>query len=283
MALPVTVVTVAFGSPDVVGTWINEWSDTGASCIISDNGNLMPASTGNRARVLPFTGNEGFGAGINRAVLESDSPVVLITNPDTLPRSAESLSNLLDYHTRGSITGALTVDSSGKEVHSTGIWPDRAWVKSQVFRQAENLWREDQIDWLQGSLMMVHRDDFLRIGGFSSRFPLYFEDVDVCSRGRKQGMNIDYFKQGGFIHDEGSGSDQARVTRLSCYHWGLLEFFRNHDPGNAEVVRKMIIAKCILRSISYAVVDVKAARGYYRALLSVLKGVAPKLPGSVNG
>ncbi len=283
MSLPVTVLTVAFGSPDVVREWALKWSDTGALCLISDNGNLVPSDISGKVEILPFTGNSGFGGGINRAVRESDTPIVLITNPDTFPENSKSLDSLFQFHSRGSLTGGMTFDSRGNEIHSTGIWPSKSWVKSQVFKSADTLWRKDRMDWLQGSLIMVHKDDFQKIGGFNERFPLYFEDVDICSKAKRQGLSINFCRESRFIHDEGSGADKATATRLSCFHWGLLEFFKNHDPANANAVRKMIATKCILRLAAYAVINPEAAKGYYKALQSVLSGVAPKLPGALNG
>ncbi|MCK5131025.1 MAG: glycosyltransferase family 2 protein [Candidatus Sabulitectum sp.] len=283
MFLPITVVTVAFGNPDIVREWVRKWSSVGAACLIVDNGNLLPRGISGDATVLSFTGNSGFGGGINRAVQEADTPVVLITNPDTLPENRESLEVLFNYHACGKLTGALTIDSAGNEVHSTGVWPDKNWIRSQIFKSAESLWRRDQMDWLQGSLIMIHKEDFLNLGGFSSRYPLYFEDVDICSRAREKGLTVDFCRGSRFIHNEGSGADRATATRLSCFHWGLLQFFRDHDSANADAVRKMIIAKCIFRFAVYAIIDPEAARGYYRALRSVLSGVAPKLPGALNG
>ena len=278
-----TAVTVSFGCPEVVRNWVERWSLAGASCLVSDNGNSIPADVHGKAKVLPFSGNIGFGGGINRGVLASETPIVLITNPDTLPKSADSLEMLRQFHSSGTLSGAGTFDSSGKAVHSTGIWPDLSWVRSQIFRSAEPLWRPDRFDWLQGSLIMVHRDEFLKAGGFSDRFPLYFEDVDLCARAKKKGMEIRYCEKCSFIHDEGSGSAKVTATRLSCFHWGMLQYFRNHDPRNAEAARKMIIAKCLLRSFAHAPVNHEAARGYSRALRSVLSGIAPKLPEVSNG
>ncbi|MCD6587048.1 MAG: glycosyltransferase family 2 protein, partial [Candidatus Fermentibacteraceae bacterium] len=177
MSLPVTVVTVAFGNPEVIKKWGQEWSGAGAACLISDNGNLLPGDLNKEVAVLPFQGNTGFGRGINRAVQKADTPVVLITNPDTLPGNPYSLESLLHFHSEGSLTGGITVDASGREVHSTGVWPTSDWVRSQVFRHAESLWHRNTTNWLQGSLIMVHRDDFLKLNGFSSNYPLYFEDV----------------------------------------------------------------------------------------------------------
>lgn len=280
MSLPVTVVTVAYGNPEAVRNWTREWSETGASCVISDNGNRIPAEIGGNVKVLPFTGNTGFGQGINRAVRECDDPVVLITNPDTLPENTESLRTMLDYHSSGSLTGGRTLDSVGRPVHSTGIWPTVNWVRSQIFKPAGTLWRKDRIDWLQGSLILIHRNDFLQLDGFGSRFPLFFEDVDLFARARKLGMNVDLCEGSRFVHEQKPGSERATSTRLSCFHWGMLEFFRNHDSPNADAVRRMIITKCILRLFAYAAINPEVVRGYYRGLQSVLRGIAPTLPRS---
>lgn len=280
MPLPITVVTVAFGNPDVVEKWALKWSATGASCLVADNGNLLPRNLANHSGIIQYSGNNGYGGGINRAVQEADTPVVLITNPDTLPENSSSLEILLKSHKRGNLTGGFSVDSSGKEVHSTGVWPDKNWVKSQIFKSAQSLWRREQIDWIQGSLIMMHKDDFLKLGGFSSRYPLYFEDVDICARGKRHGLNVDFCREGRFIHDEGSGAERVTATRISCFHWGMLEFFRTHDPTNAAAVKKMIITKSILRLFAFSALDIEASRGYYRTLTSVLSGVAPELPGA---
>ena len=278
-----TVVTVAFGNSKVVRNWAERWSCTGAFCLVCDNGGQLSSGDAGRAGILPYEGNDGFGAGINRAVKHSSTPIVLVTNPDTLPGDQMSLGKLLEYHSCGSLTGGRTLSSSGEEVHSTGVWPSLGWVRSQVLRSAGSLWRLDRYDWLQGSLIMANRDEFLEMGGFSERFPLYFEDVDLCARAQKRGMEIRFCRESSFVHDEGSGSSRAAATRLSCFHWGMLEYFRSHDPGNAEAVRRMIIAKCIVRIAAFPVRDTATVRGYRRALRSVLTGVAPSLPGAVDG
>jgi len=279
LALPVTTVTVAFGNHKVVKTWVEEWSRAGANCIITNNGGAIPAGVTGKAIVLSSPVNSGFGAGINLAVQHAETPVVVVTNPDTLPAAPGALKTLTDFHTRGSLSGSRSVNSFGREVYSTGVWPTVKWVKSQVFRPAATLWRKDSIDWLQGSLIMVHRDDFFQLEGFSKNYPLYFEDVDLCFRAKKQGMKIDFCRESSFMHNEGSGSEKAVASRLSCFHWGMLEFFRSNDPINAVSVRRMLIAKCILRLFVYAPTDREAFRGYYRALQSVCSLAAPVLPG----
>jgi hypothetical protein len=92
-------------------------------------------------------------------------------------------------------------------------------------------------------------------------------------------MRISYCRESRFVHDGGTGSEKAVATRLSCFHWGMLEYFRSNDFVNAVSVRKMIIAKCILRLFAHAATDREAFKGYYRALQSVYSFSSPVLPG----
>ena len=88
------MVTVAFGNSEVVSNWSEKWASLGVDCIIANNGSSIPVSYGDRVKVLPSIGNIGYGAAINRAVAEVQTPIVLITNPDTLPYSTDSLEKL---------------------------------------------------------------------------------------------------------------------------------------------------------------------------------------------
>lgn len=282
MSLPVTVVTVAFGSAKAVNDWAAKWSSLGAECIIANNGSAISNDFGDRVTVLPSIGNIGYGAAINRAVAEAQTPIILITNPDTLPLNSDSLEKLLTNHKEGVITGAITVTSTGNTVHSTGIWPDISWVKSQIFKPAPSLWREDRFDWLQGGLLMVHKKNFLEAEGFDENFPLYFEDIDFCANAVKTGISMNFCKSASFIHDEGSGADRAIVTRLSCFHWGMYQFFRKHYPTEAKAVRKLICLKCIVRIFQNSLLHPEKTKGYIASLKSMIRNTAPALPKASN-
>ncbi len=276
--LQVTVVTVAFGNSKAVGNWAIKWSSLGVDCVIANNGSSTSTYYGDRVKVLPSIGNIGFGAAINRAVSEVKTSIVLITNPDTLPFSSGSLEKLLNCHKEGVITGAVTVSSKGAIVHSTGIWPDSSWVKSQIVKSASSLWRKDRYDWLQGGLLMVHKKDFLKVGGFDESYPLYFEDIDFCANAKKVGISINLCKKTKFIHEEGTGAERATVTRLSCFHWGLYQFFKKHVPVEVDSVKRMLICKCVVRIFQNSIFHPEQTRGYIASLKSIIKNEAPSLP-----
>jgi len=234
-------------------------------------------------KVLPYRGNSGFGEGINRAAAAADTPLILITNPDTLPKNPGSLDSMVSAHSRGTIAGGLTYDNEGLIVHSTGIWPDVPWIRRQVLARAAPLWREDRFDWLQGSLMLLSREDFLRLGGFSSNYPLYFEDTDLCARASRAGMKMVFHEDSSFIHTPGTGSSGSPAVRISCFHWGLAEFVRKHQPHEFHAARSYIFAKCALRALSLWPVMPSAAMGYLTAIRALAKKCPPQLPQRAHG
>jgi len=126
--------------------------------------------------------------------------------------------------------------------------------------------------------MLVEREDFLNIGGFHKNYPLYFEDTDLCARAKKSGMEIRLDPGSRFIHISGTGSSGSSALRLSCFHWGMAEFFRNNRPLEFHKAKRLIILKCIVRVSTLGLFKPAVAQGYIRALNSLLRNSPPELP-----
>lgn len=279
----VTVLTVAFGQDKQVAEWHRAWSKAGVRCLVCDNGGGLTEKPPAGLEAIPFEKNDGFGPGINRAVQASRTNLVLVTNPDTLPVDDSGLSKLLESHSRGMISGGATVDLSGNKVHSTGVWPNMSWVRKQIFRPAETLWRADRLDWIQGSLMLFNRDEFLDLGGFSRNFPLYFEDTDICARATGAGLRMNFNGEAAFYHCSGTGSSGSTALRLACFHWGMAEFFRIHRSEEYGGVKRLIMLKCLLRAAVFSGTKPRLAAGYLAGLSSLARNIPPALPESANG
>lgn len=272
------VVTAAFGNVEGLVRWAGIWSATGAECVIADNGGLLPDSFPPAVRVLAYNGNTGFGAGINRAVEASSASRILVTNPDTLPTSRSSLNELLLDHRKGRLSAGSLIDSNGTVQPSGGIWPDIPWLRSQLFAKTPTLWRNGSIQWIQGALILCHRSDFESLGGFSSSFPLYFEDVDLCARASRIGIRPGIVERASFQHCEGTGSSGSAALRIACFHWGAAEFFRIHRPMNYHKARTLILAKCLTRTLILLPIKPERALGFFRGFKSILRGTPPILP-----
>lgn len=146
--------------------------------------------------------NIGFGRAMNLAFSYSFGKHILLMNPDIKMIQNYYLENLLKFAKDSDNYGAI----STKVINDAGI--DTSTYYSYEFGQ--NLGFENEICWFQGSLMLIRREVYQKIGGFDGDFFMYCEDVDLCLRIKKQGLellknkNLEVYHFGGAsepIHD----------------------------------------------------------------------------------
>lgn len=281
----VTVVTVAADSGEALVRWRDAWAPAGCGLLLADNGSTDGFPEKCRVPVVPTGGNLGFGPGINAAAARCETPLVLVTNPDTVPASEDSLRILVDQHRQGALSGGRLLDFRGRPVPSGGRWPTVPWVAGQVFFRTSSLWRGGRPDWIQGSLILADTSVLMdTLGGFHRDFPLYFEDVDLCAGALSKGIPTVFIPGARFIHREGTGAPSARAVRISCFHWGMWRWFARHRSGAAPLVRWLVMRKCLVR-MAAAERGSPVRTGYKRALDSLRRRIPPELPpaGSLGG
>jgi len=274
----ITVLTVAANSGGALLQWRDAWTPTGCRLLVADNGSSDGFPGRSDVPVIRTGGNLGFGCGVNIAVAACATPLVLVTNPDTVPENPRSLAALLDHHREGTLSGAVLLDGTGKPIPSGGRWPTVPWVAAQVFRRAKTLWQGTPPNWVQGALILVERSLFLdTLGGFHRDYPLYFEDVDLCARAHAKAIETRFCEKARFVHREGSGAPSAGEVRLACFHWGMWKWFDLNRPDSSEAVRRLVMLKCLVRMGIFPGSSPER-KGYAAALSSLRTRVAPGLP-----
>jgi N-acetylglucosaminyl-diphospho-decaprenol L-rhamnosyltransferase len=81
-------------------------------------------------------------------------------------------------------------------------------------------------DWVSGAALVVRRTVFEQVGGFDERYFMYFEDVDLCARIRREGYEVHYIA-GVSVEHLGGGSQaggkavvvekEFRKSQILCY------------------------------------------------------------------
>lgn len=66
--------------------------------------------------------------------------------------------------------------------------------------------RPKDVDWLMGSVLMIRREAYEKVGPMDSRFFMYMEDVDWCRRFWENGYRVVYYPDASFYHYHGKGS-----------------------------------------------------------------------------
>lgn len=75
------------------------------------------------------------------------------------------------------------------------------------------------VDWLTGSAMMFRREAFSDIQGFDEKYPLYFEDQDLCRRMWAKGWQVSYVPSAKMIHYYARDSARNYFSKKARMHY----------------------------------------------------------------
>jgi len=73
-----------------------------------------------------------------------------------------------------------------------------------------------EVEWIAGMFMLFRSDAYRALGGFDEGYFLYYEDVDICRRLRRQGQGVLYEPRAEVIHDARRAS--RCDARLAMHH-----------------------------------------------------------------
>ena len=195
-------------------------------------------------------GNYGFANGNNVGAANSNGKYLLFLNPDTLV-SERALLAMLDQtkvSRSNSIISCRQERANGKIDKPYGFFPSpftlTGWSRAvaKLFKIIVDPVQTERLifpDWISGSVMMMSKTSFNRIGKWNERFWMYYEDVDICHRAAEMGGAVMLMKNVGVIHNHG-GSSRVNVeiealtkteVKISCH-----EYVSQHDNGAKEVL-----------------------------------------------
>ena len=173
-----------------------------------------------KVRFLENTGNLGFASANNLGARHAEGEYLLFMNPDVVadPAQVDSLVREKEAHPEIALLTATQLDGRGRLQKSFDRFPDLL----TYFRSVRSLMRKlhpdrnpdprrlrhDIVgcDWISGSLLIVKRDDFERLGGWSEDFWMYAEDIDLCRRAAGLGMARALTPAAQFTHFHGGAS-----------------------------------------------------------------------------
>lgn len=187
-----------------------------------------------RVRLVREEQNLGFARACNVGLETATGRHALLLNPDTrvAEGALDELCTWLDGHPDVGVVGCRLVDEAGEIERSFGRFPG---LGEKIARAgAAVIGRPGQpdpeavgvpvnVDWVTGAFLGIGRaalGEGLRLDG---RYPLYFEDVDLCYRVWAAGLRVVHVPRAWAVHTRGGtapGADRRRLRRLgeSIYH-----------------------------------------------------------------
>ncbi len=215
--------------------------------------------------------NLGFGVANNVALGRARGRYFILLNSDAFftPGSVRTAIRHMDETPQCGLGGALlqgrggTWQPSAKSFHSllgdlivlTGL-ADR-FPRSRLFGRASRTFADEsqpaQVDWVPGAFAILRPSALDRVGLFDPRFFLYCEEVDLCLRMKRAGLQVWYWPDLSIIHLGGQSSQTLKQLEFSdgakqVVLWRMrstLLYYRKHHGWQACLAREM--EKCLYR------------------------------------
>ena len=221
-----------------------------ARCIIIDNASadnslqLLDELLGERVIVIRNNDNLGFSAAVNQGVALSDTPFVMLLNPDTsIPRS--SLHDLLacaQHYPQAGVLGCLVLNSDGSEQRGCrrdqptplltlahGLRLHKIFHQLEFNHTLRPLPQEPQVvGSISGACMLIRRAAHEVIEGFDTGFFLHFEDLDYCARMTHARWDVLFVPAIKIEHTQGVSSAHMPVRVILHKSKSMLRFFSKH-------------------------------------------------------
>ncbi len=178
-----------------------------------------------KIKLLKSEINLGFGQGVNKAVKEAQGEYLFLLNPDTEVKSP-FLDEIINFYENNKDCGALgvkTIMPNGEVQKTVKKEPTIKGAFFEFILESKNTYSEYnpksdkplEVEVVYAAALLIKKDLFNKLGGFSNKYFMYYEDVDLCKRIRKLGKKIYYYPCVSILHLVGATKSSLDKTVLN--------------------------------------------------------------------
>ena len=242
----ISAVVVAYGRTPDLSTCVERLLASvkvDVEVIVVDNGSTdgsveAAAAMSDDVRVVDAGGNRGFGGGCNRGAATSTRDLLAFVNPDVVVEP-DALFRLAEAATASDDVGIVSasvrllrepelVNSAGGSIHFLGL----GWAEGYREPASSSLASTGRdVLAASGACMVMRRERFEELGGFTEELFLYHEDAELSLRCWQRGWTVRYVPEAVVHHDYEFGRNSGKlgllernrlVVVLTCYSTRLL-------------------------------------------------------------
>jgi len=169
-------------------------------------------------KIIPFEKNLGYSKIVNIGIKESEGDYILILNADivVLDNTISEMLKYLKKNPKVGILGPQLVDFANNVQDSCFSNPTISAILSRRTFLGKTKWGKAalgkftienrdkksarEVDWIQGSAMMIRKKAIEKVGLWDEKFFMYFEDADWCRRFWQNGYKVVYLPNAKMYH-----------------------------------------------------------------------------------
>lgn len=176
----------------------------------------------------------GFGANHNQAFSYCETPYFCVINPDIRTLANPFPALIKQFEDAGvALCAPAVVNPDGGLEDSAREFPTPLRLVFKALGGSDGRYHyvlgqpPFSPNWLGGMFLLVRSSSFKRVGGFDEAFFLYYEDVDLCVRLRKENLSILLVPACNVVH-AARRSSHRNYRYLRWHLMSMLRFFVKH-------------------------------------------------------
>ncbi|MDE2868270.1 MAG: glycosyltransferase family 2 protein, partial [Chloroflexota bacterium] len=195
------------------------------------------------ATVLSCPDNPGYGAAANAGVDLRQAPLVLVANADVWVHlgALDELAQALEEAPDAACAGPLLLNTEGSPQDSAFAFPGLGQAVSDLLplpvrvrgsRLNGRLWSDGparDVGYVLGAFMLIRRRAYELVGGFSSAYWMYAEEVDLCRRFRDDGWRVRYVPAAHVTHLRAATTSARDIEMLPQLYRSRARWYRRHS------------------------------------------------------
>lgn len=153
-------------------------------------------------RIVQLKENLGFGRANNAGAEIAKGDFLFFLNPDTLliNNAIKEIFDVIKRDKKAGVVGGNLYGMDGSPIHSYNddfftwkqvvnkVWNRNVCKKDGIKRQFNFTNSTMIVGYVTGADLMISHNLFKKIGGFNKRMFMYFEDVDLCYKAKREGF-----------------------------------------------------------------------------------------------
>ena len=255
----ITIVIVIYNSSNVIFDCLKSLENF--KIIIVDNGKnskiLSQLQSKKNITIIPSRKNLGMGRGANLAFQSIKTDFFLLLSPDTKmdENSIQKLANTASTYDNCAISAPLNY----LDINSYGILPEKRDLyeknKDRIHLHKDKLDIKPEgeicVDITKGCALLIKSKYFAEVGGFSEKYFLFWEEIDLCKKFLKKNLTI-IVNPSSVVHHSDGKSTKVDLENLfiRSYHHELSPLYYFGVKKNSPRLYKNIL-KYLFRTISY--------------------------------
>jgi len=234
--------------------------------VVDEISSLKPHAGPRTLVALRSECNLGFAGGNNVAIrlaLEMFRPdYILLLNNDTVV-DKRFLSELVEAATQNRVAicgGKILYQSRPNTIRFAGgrmsLWRASFELRGRDENDVGQFDRIDEVDYIEGSCMLIDSTALDRVGLFDTEYFAYWEDVDLCLRMKREGLPILFVPTAVVWHKVGASTSNKLPMQVYLATRNRILFMRKH----AKFVQMMVSVPFLLKYMVDTIVSLTFKR-----------------------